>query len=43
MLVNEEDPVKAQLVDERISTLLAQANLAIARRIATKAATTSTC
>jgi hypothetical protein len=34
VLVNEEDPVKAQLVDERISTLLAQANLAIARRIA---------
>ena len=34
MLVNQEDPVKAQLVDERISTLLAQANLAIARRIA---------
>ena len=36
VLVNEEDPVKAQLVDERISTLLAQANLAIARRIATE-------
>jgi ABC-2 type transport system permease protein len=34
VLVNEDDPVKAQLVDERISTLLAQANLAIARRIA---------
>jgi ABC-2 type transport system permease protein len=34
VLVNQEDPVKAQLVDERISTLLAQANLAIARRIA---------
>ncbi len=34
VLVNEEDPVKAQLVDERISTLLAQANLAIARRVA---------
>jgi ABC-type transport system involved in cytochrome c biogenesis permease component len=34
VLVNEEDPVKASLVDERISTLLAQANLAIARRIA---------
>ena len=33
VLVNEEDPVKAQLVDERISTLLAQANLQIARRI----------
>jgi hypothetical protein len=36
VLVNEEDPVKAQLVNERISTLLAQANLAIARRIATE-------
>jgi ABC-2 type transport system permease protein len=34
VLVNQEDPVKAQLVDERISTLLAQANLAIAKRIA---------
>ncbi len=33
VLINEEDPVKAQLVDERISSLLAQANLAIARRI----------
>jgi ABC-2 type transport system permease protein len=36
VLVNEEDPVKSQLVNERISTLLAQANLAIARRIATE-------
>ena len=34
VLVNEEDPVKAQLVSERITTLLAQANLAIARRVA---------
>jgi ABC-2 type transport system permease protein len=34
VLVNQDDPVKAQLVDERISTLLTQANLAIARRIA---------
>ncbi len=34
VLVNEEDPVKAQLVNDRISTLLAQANLAVARRIA---------
>ncbi|HEX5928405.1 MAG TPA: ABC transporter permease [Solirubrobacterales bacterium] len=37
VLVNEEDPVKAQLVDERITTLMAQANLAIARRIAAEA------
>jgi len=36
VLVNEDDPVKAQLVNERISTLLAQANLAIARRIASE-------
>ena len=36
VLVNEEDPVKAQLVNERISTLLAQANLAIARRLVTE-------
>ena len=34
VLVNEADPVKAKLVDERITTLLAQANLAIAKRIA---------
>jgi ABC-2 type transport system permease protein len=34
VLVNEENPVKAELVDDRITTLLAQANLAIARRIA---------
>jgi ABC-2 type transport system permease protein len=33
VLVNEENPVKAELVDDRIDTLLAQANLAIARRI----------
>ncbi|HEY8082376.1 MAG TPA: ABC transporter permease [Solirubrobacterales bacterium] len=34
VIVNEEDPVKAQLVDDRISSLLAQANLVIAKRIA---------
>jgi ABC-2 type transport system permease protein len=34
VLVNEEDPVKARLVNDRIDALLAQANLAIARRIA---------
>jgi ABC-type transport system involved in cytochrome c biogenesis permease component len=34
VLVNEEDPVKAGLVDDRIDALLAEANLAIARRIA---------
>lgn len=34
VIVNEEDPVKARLVDDRISSLLAQANLLVARRIA---------
>ncbi len=34
VIVNEEDPVKAGLVNDRITSLLAQANLAIARRIA---------
>jgi len=34
VIVNEENPVKAQLVNERIESLLAQANLLIARRIA---------
>jgi len=36
VIVNEEDPVKAQLVDDRITSLLAQANLLIAKRIATE-------
>jgi hypothetical protein len=34
VIVNEEDPVKAQLVNDRIDSLLTQANLVIARRIA---------
>src|SRR4051794_39027626 len=34
VIVNEEDPVKARLVNDRIDSLLTQANLAIARRIA---------
>jgi ABC-type transport system involved in cytochrome c biogenesis permease component len=34
VIVNEEDPVKARLVDDRITTLLAEANLLIARQIA---------
>ena len=34
VIVNEEDPVKAGLVNDRINSLLAQANLAIAKRIA---------
>ncbi len=36
VIVNEEDPVKAGLVNDRINSLMAQANLAIARRIATE-------
>jgi ABC-type multidrug transport system permease subunit len=34
VIVNEEDPVKARLVNDRIESLLTQANLVIARRIA---------
>jgi ABC-2 type transport system permease protein len=34
VLVNEEDPVKARFVNDRIDALLAEANLAVARRIA---------
>jgi len=34
VIVNEEDPVKARLVNDRISSLLTQANLVIARQIA---------
>jgi ABC-type transport system involved in cytochrome c biogenesis permease component len=34
VIVNEEDPLKAQVVDDRITALLAQANLFIARQIA---------
>jgi ABC-type transport system involved in cytochrome c biogenesis permease component len=34
VLLNEDDPVKAELAKDRIDSLLAQANLAIARRIA---------
>ncbi|MBS1878330.1 MAG: ABC transporter permease [Actinobacteria bacterium] len=34
VIVNEEEPVKAGLVNDRITSLMAQANLAIARRIA---------
>jgi ABC-type multidrug transport system permease subunit len=36
VIVNQEDPVKARLVDDRISALLAQANLLVARQIATE-------
>ncbi len=34
VLVNEADPVKARFVNDRIDALLAEANLAVARRIA---------
>jgi len=34
VIVNEEDPLKAKVVDDRITALLAQANLFIARQIA---------
>ncbi|HET8638762.1 MAG TPA: ABC transporter permease [Solirubrobacterales bacterium] len=34
VLVNQDDPVKARLVDDRIDALLGQANLLVARRIA---------
>jgi hypothetical protein len=34
VLVNQEDPVKARLVSDRIDALLAQANLVVARKIA---------
>jgi ABC-2 type transport system permease protein len=34
VIVNEEDPVKARLVDDRISSLIAMANLGIARQMA---------
>jgi len=36
VIVNEEDPVKARLVNDRIDSLLTRANLTIARRIATE-------
>jgi ABC-2 type transport system permease protein len=34
VVVNEADPVQAQLVDDRISSLLSEANLLIAQRVA---------
>jgi ABC-2 type transport system permease protein len=39
VLVNEDDPVKAQLVDDRIQALVTQANLILSRRISEEAAT----
>jgi ABC-type transport system involved in cytochrome c biogenesis permease component len=34
VIVNQEDPIKERLVDDRISSLLAEANLKIAREVA---------
>jgi ABC-2 type transport system permease protein len=36
VLVNEENPLKAQAVDDKIDALLAEANLVIAKRVATE-------
>jgi ABC-2 family transporter protein len=38
VLVNEDDPVKAQLVDDRISALITEANLILSQRISDEAA-----
>ena len=38
VLVNEDDPVKAQLVDDRISALITEANLILSQRISEQAA-----
>jgi ABC-type multidrug transport system permease subunit len=37
VLVNEEDPVKGQLVDDRISSLVTEANLVVAERVSEQA------
>jgi ABC-2 type transport system permease protein len=38
VLVNEEDPVKANLVDDRINTLITQANLRLSKKVTRLAA-----
>src|SRR6187200_3247631 len=38
VLVNEEDPVKARLVDERVNTLITQANLRLSKKVTRLAA-----
>ena len=38
MLVNQDDPVKASLVDDRIQALITEANLILAQRISDEAA-----
>ena len=37
VLVNEEDPVKANLVDDRIQSLVTEANLLISKQVAEQA------
>ena len=39
VLVNEDDPVKAQLVDDRIQALITEANLILSQRISDEATT----
>ena len=39
VLVNEDDPVKASLVDDRIQALITEANLILSQRISEEAAT----
>jgi len=39
VLVNEDDPIKADLVDDRISALVTEANLILSQRISEQAAT----
>jgi ABC-type multidrug transport system permease subunit len=39
VLVNEDDPLKAELVDDRINALIAEANLILSQRISDQAAT----
>ena len=36
VLVNEEDPLKAQLVEDRIDSLVTEANLLISQRVSTR-------
>ena len=43
VLVNQDDPVKASLVDDRIQALVTEANLILSQRISDQASNTSTC
>ena len=42
VLVNEDDPLKAQLVDDRIQALITEANLIVSQQVSEQAAATST-